>query len=469
MPVPEVIPQRYEPNVPLDRLVPHPANANQGDLGLLCELVDANGFAGAVLAQESTGLLIDGEHRLKMALEKGMTGLPVLWLDVDDDGRDRLLASLNELTRRGRNDEARLVALLQGLAGTERGLEGAAFDGDDLDALIAGLNGQQGGGGGEVNGDPDEVPEPPAKPVTQLGDTWLLGPHRITCGDCRDFGTIEKLLRGERVNVAFTSPPYASQRAYDESSGFKPIPPDEYADWFEDVQANVRVVLAEDGSWFVNIKEHAHEGQRDLYVKDLTIAHVRRWGWRFVDELCWVRDGLPGRWNDRFKNNFEPVFHFAGGGAVKFRPYEVAHESSRTFRYAPERGFSMKQDAGYTATAPHSEEEGLALPGNVLDIGSGRLGMGTGLGHSAAFPVELPTWFIRAYSDPGDTVFDPFMGSGSTLIAAHQENRVAYGCEISPAYCDVIARRFQTLTGIKPERVLEDGTTEPVSFTEPES
>ena len=128
----------------------------------------------------------------------------------------------------------------------------------------------------------------PPIPVTQPGDMWLLGPHRIICGDCRDYGTVERLLAGERVNVAFTSPPYASQRAYDESSGFKPIPPGEYVDWFEDVQASVRAVLAEDGSWFVNIKEHAHEGQRDLYVKDLTIAHVRRWGWLFVDELCWV-------------------------------------------------------------------------------------------------------------------------------------------------------------------------------------
>jgi DNA modification methylase len=85
--------------------------------------------------------------------------------------------------------------------------------------------------------------------------------------------------------------------------------------------------------------------------------------------------------------------------------------------------------------------------------------------HSAAFPVDLPAWFIRAYSDPGDTVFDPFMGSGSTLIAAHQENRTAYGSEISPAYTDVICKRFQDYAGIKPERVLPDGTTEPVSFT----
>lgn len=126
--------------MPLDRLHPHPANPNRGDLDLLRELIGANGFAGAVLAQEGTGVIVDGEHRWKTALETGMTGLPVLWLDVDDDSRDRLLASLNEATRRGKNDEAGLVALLQGLAGTSRGLEGTAYTGEELDALIAGLN-----------------------------------------------------------------------------------------------------------------------------------------------------------------------------------------------------------------------------------------------------------------------------------------------------------------------------------------
>ena len=138
--IPETVPQEYEAAVPLDRLTPHPANPNQGDAGLIGELLDANGFVGAVLAQKSTGLLIDGEHRWIAAGQHGMPTIPVVWVDVDDDARDRLLASLNESTRRGRNDEVKLVALLQGLAVTQRGLAGAAFDGDDLDALIKHLD-----------------------------------------------------------------------------------------------------------------------------------------------------------------------------------------------------------------------------------------------------------------------------------------------------------------------------------------
>jgi hypothetical protein len=137
--VPEAVPQEYDPAVPLDRLTPHPANPNHGDRGLVGQLLDANGFAGAVLAQKSTGLLIDGEHRWLAAADKGMTTIPVLWLDVDDDTRDRLLASINESTRAGRNDEAALLALLEGLVATPRGLAGTAFDGDDMDALTARL------------------------------------------------------------------------------------------------------------------------------------------------------------------------------------------------------------------------------------------------------------------------------------------------------------------------------------------
>ena len=149
------IKQRYEAEVPLDRLVPHPANPNDGDVGLLCDLFDANGFGGAVLAQESTGILIDGETRLHAAEAQDLPFLPVIWLDVDDDTRDRLLAEYNESTRRGRNDEQKLLDLLTGLAATPRGLAGTAFDGDDMDDLVNRLTGAYGSNPGD--GDVDKA------------------------------------------------------------------------------------------------------------------------------------------------------------------------------------------------------------------------------------------------------------------------------------------------------------------------
>src|ERR1039458_744061 len=118
-------------------------------------------------------------------------------------------------------------------------------------------------------------------------DALLKAKHRLLCGDARRREDVERLLAGAKASVVITSPPYASQRKYDESSDFRPIPPDQYVEWFRDVARNITAVLAPGGSFFLNMKEHADGGQRSLYVKDLTLAHVRQWGWRFVDELCW--------------------------------------------------------------------------------------------------------------------------------------------------------------------------------------
>jgi site-specific DNA-methyltransferase (adenine-specific) len=268
------------------------------------------------------------------------------------------------------------------------------------------------------------------------------GGHVLLCGDARDFSDVTRLFAGNQANVVITSPPYASQRTYDASSGFKPIRPDAYVDWFRDVAVNVMAVLADDGSYFLNIKEHCDDGQRSLYVKDLTIAHVREWGWRFVDEFCWVRSGVPGGWNNRFKNAWEPVFHFARTDGIKFRPEAVSHRSEKVLTYSRN---TPKAPSGLLQWNPDVYKPGMARPSNVLDLPSG--GSLVIAEQTAGFPVDLPAFFINAFSDPGNIVYDPFMGSGTTLIAAERTGRIAYGMEISPAYCDVIVRRWEQLTG----------------------
>jgi DNA modification methylase len=264
--------------------------------------------------------------------------------------------------------------------------------------------------------------------------------HLLVCGDSRDPQSWQRLLGagGARPTVVFTSPPYASQRKYDEGSGFKPIPPDEYGDWWEAVQAGVRDVLAGDGSFFVNIKEHCEDGQRHLYVKRLVIRMVEAWGWRFVDELCWrdTKNGMPGTFPSRFKDAWEPIFHFSANKAIKFDAKRNASKTTNAFVYSSETHIELNDD-GFQKGERRTFCDGMALPSNVLEIPSG----GTGE-HSAAFPVALPTFFVRAYSDPGDTIADPFMGSGSTAIAAAQEGRLSLGVEISPKYMDVIRRRL---------------------------
>jgi site-specific DNA-methyltransferase (adenine-specific) len=309
--------------------------------------------------------------------------------------------------------------------------------------------------------DEDALQEAPTQPVTCAGDLWLIGPHRLVCGDCRNPAVIARLMDGKLANVVITSPPYATQREYDPSSGFTPIPPEKYCDWFRPVAANIGTILAPDGSYLLNIKEHADDGQRSLYVKDLIIAHVRQWGWWFIDELCWRKtdDGVPGGWGNRFKNAWEPIFHFTAPEArIKFRPKAVGHVSEDCFDYSPNNPTSTSGSGllgtgarGNAAGRSESGDDdgrftGIARPSNVIEVKS-ESSQGS---HSAPFPRALVAFFLKAFTDNGDLVFDPFLGSGTTMAAAEVLGRVGYGCEISPAYCDVILRRMLAVGGESP-------------------
>jgi len=293
----------------------------------------------------------------------------------------------------------------------------------------------------------------------------------VLCGDCRDLASVQRLLGGRKANLVITSPPYADRRTYDQSSGFQPISPEQYVAWFKDVQAVIAEVLAPDGSFVLNIKPHAEDGQRVLYVNDLVAAHVRQWGWRFVDEFCWRKtdDGVPGGWPNRFKNAWEPCYHFSRSDRIKFHPEAVGHWSEDCFDYSPlnpkstsgsgllgsgARGAAADRGAasykgklqGGSEQSSHSKNvgnegrhAGVTRPSNVLEIKSeSRQGS-----HAAPFPVALAEFFINAFTDKTDVVLDVFGGSGTTAIAALRNGRHGYCCEISPAYTDVIVRRVQ--------------------------
>lgn len=304
----------------------------------------------------------------------------------------------------------------------------------------------------------DEPPAVQAVAVTRPGDLWLLGgKHRLLCGDCRDAAAWERLLGGERVNVCFTSPPYASQRKYDESSGFKPIPPDEYVAWWEPLQANVRNHLAGDGSFFVNIKPACEGLERELYVFDLVTTMRRKWEWLFAEEFCWQRIGIPQQVVRRFKNQFEPVYQFSLG-EWKIRPEAVRHASDNVpIAQGPGAGDTnaARRQGAQSAVEGNAVAPGMAYPGNRLPVFSESH---EALGHGAAFPVGLPSFFIRAFSDEGDIIADPFMGSFSTGMAAEANGRRAVGMELSTGYVDVCIRRY---LGKHPEQAVtrQDGVT----------
>ena len=414
------------------------------------------GWTNPILV-DGDGVIIAGHARLLAARKLGLEEVPVIVLAHLTPAQKRaLVIADNKLALNAGWDEDTLRAELVSLQEDGFDLDVVGFSDEELRVLLA-------DGSGDADADEtaeEEIPEAPINPVSRAGDVWTIGCHRLICGDCRDSGVVAQVLDGAHATVVITSPPYTTQREYDPSSGFEPIPPEKYVGWYALVAANIAPILADDGSYFLNIKEHANDGERNLYVKDLVLAHRRLWGWRFVDEFCWRKtdNGVPGGWGNRFKNAWEPGFHFCRHAEIKFRPKAVGHVSEDCFDYSPNNPKSTSGSGllgtgarGAAANQPGSNDEegrftGIARPSNVIEVKT-ESSQGS---HSAPFPRALVEFFLKAFSDEGDSIFDPFMGSGTTMAAAHVLGRNGYGCEISPAYCDVILRRMKELTGEDP-------------------
>jgi DNA modification methylase len=420
--------------VPIDEPTPDPANARKHGERNLSSIIDSLKAFGQQkpIVVDKRGIVVAGNGTLEAAKRLGWTEIAIVRSELEPTQATAFGIADNRTAELAEWDDEVLRSLLDSM--DDDMLDVLAFDSKEIDALVPSL---------AVEVEEDEIPED-VEPRTKPGDLWLLGRHRLLCGDSTNADDVSRLMQESKISLGFTSPPYASQRKYDESSGFVPIPPDDYVEWFESIQSNVRKHSEECASWFVNIKEHAHDGQRHLYVKDLALAHVRNWGWMLVDELCWYKRSLPGKWPDRFRNDWEPIFHFATARGFHFDPLAVASESEDAFEYVPNSGKTSGGNIGIGREG-RNRKSGLARPGNVIEISTRKVP--NGIAHEAAFPPDLPAFFIKAYSKQGSNVYDPFLGSGSTLVAAEQLDRRCFGMEISSQYCDVIVRRWENLTG----------------------
>jgi len=466
---------------------PHPNNVREGDVGAIVGSLKYHGQYRPIVVSSKTGNVLAGNHTWRAAKSLDWKQIAVTYLDNLTESQElRILLVDNRSNDLATYDNIGLSEILQALAAEDDALSGTGYDGDDLDAIIADIHSDD-----IAEFDDSPVITVPDNPVTQHGDMWLLGDHRVICGDASDPAVWERVTDGNKIAVAVTSPPYADRRDYDKKSGFTPVPPDQYVDWFKPFAANVAANLASDGSWFVNIKPGVAPGGLDteMYVLDLVVAHVREWGWHFATEFVWERNGVPKSVTRRFKNQFEPVYQFTRDN-WKMRPENVMHYSknaitpfgegagntawdgtvdipgqgkgdvlrnkSASDRQGTGRGAlrHTKRPSGTnrlmatvqgTSAAPGEYiGPGLAYPGNRLPTFAGTH---TALGHAAAYPIGLPQFFIEAYTDEGDHTIDPFAGTGSTLMAAHNTNRIGYAIEISPAYCDVIVTRWENATG----------------------
>ncbi|MFN9478281.1 MAG: DNA-methyltransferase [Betaproteobacteria bacterium] len=255
-------------------------------------------------------------------------------------------------------------------------------------------------------------------------------------GDCR---AALALVPAESVDLIVTSPPYADQR----KNTYGGIAPDEYVAWFLPIAAELKRVLRPTGSFVLNIKERVVDGERHTYVLELILA-LRQQGWRWTEEYVWhKRNCYPGKWPNRFRDAWERCLHFTRERHFAMYQDEVMvpmgdwrHARLAKLSATDRTRDESKVGSGFGKRIENWVGRELAYPTNVLHLPTEC----SNKGHSAAFPVELPRWFIRLFTRPGDTVLDPFAGSGTTLMAGAALMRDAIGIEIVEDYCAVAAQ-----------------------------
>ena len=266
---------------------------------------------------------------------------------------------------------------------------------------------------------------------------------KIFQGDCLE---VLRLMPANSVDLIVTSPPYADQR----TSTYGGIRPDNYVEWFIPIAAELLRVLKPDGTFILNIKEKTVDGERHTYVIDLILA-MRALGWRWTEEFVWnKKNSFPGKWPNRFRDGWERLLQFnkekkfnMHQDAVRVPIGDWAKSRLNNLSETDMRRDDSKVGSGFGKNVSSWIGRETVYPNNVLTLAT----ESSNKRHSAVYPVGLPTWFIQLFTEPGDVVLDPFLGSGTTSVAAMRLNRQSYGIEILPEYVELAKERIQAEAG----------------------
>jgi DNA modification methylase len=347
---------------------------------------------------DETGMLIAGHGRLLAARQLGLVDVPVMVARGWSDARKRAYTILdNKLAQNAGWDEELLgleLADLQSL-GFDLGLTG--FDDEELKGLFA-----RSAGGGQT--DPDEVPDVPAVPVTAPGDVWLLGRHRLVCGDCTDAAVVALALAGSKPHLMTTDPPYGVEYdpAWRNEAGLSTttrtgvVSNDDRADWR--------------AAWALFPGDVAYVWHAGVYANTVADS-LTACGFRIRSQIVWVKPRLVLS-RGHYHWQHEPAWYAVRDGATGH--WQGARDQ--------------------TTVWPIGTSEGEADTATV---------------HGTQKPVECMRRPIENNSKPGDAIYEPFNGSGTTVIAAEMSGRACHAIELDPAYVDVAILRWQAFTGGK--------------------
>ena len=252
----------------------------------------------------------------------------------------------------------------------------------------------------------------------------------VVLGDCLD---VLKKIPSNSINLIVTSPPYADQR----KSTYGGISPDKYVAWFLPITKELLHALNPKGTFILNIKEKVVDGERHTYVMEL-IIEMRKQGGLWTEEFIWYKKNcFPGKWPNRFRDSWERLLQFNKQKDFNMYQDEVrvpmgdwAKTRLKNLSETDKQRDNSKVGSGFGKNVSNWVGRELAYPTNVLAMAT----ESSNKKHSAVFPKELPSWFIKLFTKSGDTVLDPFLGSGTTSVAAFQLDRSSIGIEIQEKY-----------------------------------
>lgn len=376
-------------------------------------------------------VVIAGNGTLAGAIELGWTTIEIRRSDLS--GSDRMAFALAD-NRSGELAEWDLDILpmqLEALRAEDFDLEGIGFDVKDLDTFLP-----EGVEPGLT--DPDEVPEQ-VETRCKTGDLWILGNHRLLCGDSTNVQHVERLMGGEKAELCFTSPPYADQREY---NGGKELSTKHLATFIRAAYGSAKLFAVNLG---ISRKDGEIVQYWDDYIKEAKDCGLKLLSWNVWDRLypCSL-----GQQTAMFPIEHEWILVL---GAT----------SSELNKTVPNKWAGHREAWG---SSSNREIDG-SMSGRRVEVTADSRRLGTVIRqdihrgespHPAMFPVALPEAYIEACTNPGDGVYEPFTGSGSTLIACEKTARRCYGMELDPKYCDVILARWEKFTGKEARRVGDD-------------
>lgn len=365
------------------------------------------GFNVPILCDEDYNI-IAGHTRLQAARALDFNTVPVIRLPLRAHEKHAFSIADNRTAQIAEWDTVPLKRLLLEIESQKIDLRDLGFYDTDLRRLFV-----------DYNSDENNVPETPQTHVSRAGDMFELNAHRLMCGDSADSEKLYRLVAGESVNFVFAGPPCFNQRGL---GNWETI-----GAYNRDMQTVMRACkrLLRDGSALV-----WHIGNASLDNRDLTAEHSRvlsKVGFRYLDTLAYVK--TTANYGTLRCKHIKQSGHYYP--AFQWEALLVFQKPGQMPRMAPEGVAYMSKY--------HSNVWEIPNPVKAL-------------GHPAVCPVEIPYRCLQAYTGTDATVLDPFGGSGTTLIAAEKSRRRAFLMEKDPAFCDVIIRRWETVTGKKARR-----------------